>query len=743
MDGWVLPASCRQSHAFPAGKMPTAHWSQSATNRQRVIAGLAFSLALALAGSAAARDKQFSFATHILPVLTKAGCNTGACHGAATGQGGFKLSLLGYDPEQDHEVITRELGGRRIDLGAPDQSLFLRKPTRQLEHEGGRRIKRDSDAYRTLVGWITEGAPYGSRDMQVTRIEVKPAGGLLLKPGQSRPLNVTAHLSDGTVQNVTPLALYSSNDDGVADVDREGVVTIKNRGLTAIMVRYSGQVAAARVGAPYQDGKTTVFTIPVQNFIDENVLVELKRLRIPPSPLCDDASFLRRVHLDVVGRLPTPDEIKSLLDRPGATGKRAQVIDRLLASPEFVDFWTLKLGDLLAINSKKLGDEGALAYHAWLRRQVADNVPLDRVVRELLTAQGDSARYGPANFHKSSTDPRDMGEFVSRSLLGTRLACARCHNHPFDRWTTDDYHHFAAYFARTGFENQRLIQRPFGEVLHPKTGKEMRPRPLGGRQELTERAGDRRLALADWLAAPENPLFARAMANRVWKELMGRGLVEPVDDLRPTNPPLNPALLDALAADFVQQGYDLRKLIRTIISSRTYQLSSQANEINRLDDRFFSRAYLKPLTAQVLADAIVEATGMPDEFAGYSPGTRAVSLIDSQVPSYTVDVFGRCPRSASCQSPEQFGGGLSQALHLVNGTVVNAKTDKAVNRLLAEGKPERTMIEELYLSTLSRRPNARELTHWENLLAKDESKREVLEDLLWALLNSREFAFNH
>jgi len=454
---------------------------------------------------------------------------------------------------------------------------------------------------------------------------------------------VTAHLSDGTVEDVTPLAVYSANDEGVADVDREGVVTMKNRGLTAIMVRYSGQVAAARVGAPYQDGKTAAISFPVQNFIDERVLVELKRLRIPPSPLCDDVSFLRRVHLDVVGRLPTPDEIKTLLARRASASKREQVIDQLLASPEFVDFWTLKFGDLLAINSKKLGDDGARAYHTWFRQQIADNVPLDRVVRELLTAQGDPAHYGPANFHKFTTDPRDMGEFVSRALLGTRVACARCHNHPFDRWTIDDYYHFAAYFARTGFENQRLIQRTFGEVLHPKTGKEMRPQPLGGRKELMERSGDRRVALADWLAAPENPLFARAIANRVWKELMGRGLVEPVDDLRPTNPPSNPELLDALAAAFVQQGYDLRKLIRAIASSRTYQFASQVNEINRHDDRFFSHAYLKPLTAQVLADAIVQATGAPDEFAGYAPGTRAVTLIDPQVPSYTLDVFGRLP----------------------------------------------------------------------------------------------------
>ena len=419
------------------------------------------------------------------------------------------------------------------------------------------------------------------------------------------------------------------------------------------------------------------------------------------------------------------------------------MIDRLLASSEFVDFWTLKFGDLLVINSKKLGEDETRAYHTWLRQELARNVPLDRVVRELLTAQGDPVRHGPANFHKFTTDPRDMGEFVSRTLLGTRVACARCHNHPFDRWTMDDYYHFAAYFSRTSFENQQLIQRPFGEVLHPKTGKEMRPRPLGGTEELMESTGDRRTALADWLVGPDNPLFARAFANQVWKELMGRGVVEPVDDLRPTNPPSNPALLDALAADFVRQGYDLRRLIRAIATSRTYQLASQVNQINRQDDCFFSHAYLKPLTAQVLADAIVQATGSPDEFSGYAPGTRAVMLMDPQAPSYTLDVFGRCPRTSSCENPAQFGGGLSQALHLVNGPVVNSKTGQVVNRLLAKPGSNRAMIEELYLSTLSRFPNSQELTHWDNTLSMAESKREAMEDLLWALLNSRAFAFNH
>jgi uncharacterized protein DUF1553/uncharacterized protein DUF1549 len=743
MNRRVLPASCRQKKLGSAGKMPAARSSHGAMNHWGLLAVLA--IMQVLAGSAAARDnsKEPSFATRILPLLTKAGCNAGACHGAATGQGGFKLSLLGYDPEQDHDTITRELSGRRVDLGAPEQSLLLRKPTRQLEHEGGRRFPRDSQAYRTLLNWIASGAPYGARDVRVTGIHVAPADVLLLKPGQSRPLKVTARLTDGTAEDVTSLALYSSNDDGVADVDGNGVVTVRNRGLTAVMIRYSGQVAAARVGAPYQDGDVAAISFPVQNFIDQLVLAELKRLRITPSPLCDDATFLRRVHLDVVGGLPTPAEVRAFVDRPASARKRRQVIDQLLVNSEFVDFWTLKLADLLLINSKKLGNEGTQAYHAWLRRQVKDGAPLDRAVRELLMAQGDPAANGPANFHRLTTDPRDLGEFVSQAFLGTRVACARCHNHPFDRWTQDDYYHFAAFFARTAIEGQRVVQRPFGEVQHPRTGKDVPPRPLGSTKAAADGPGDRRVALADWLTASDNPMFARAFVNRVWKELMGRGLVEPVDDLRPTNPPSNPALLDALAADFVRHGYNLRHLVRTITFSRTYQLSSQANEINRQDEQLFSRGYLKLLTGQVLADVIAQASGVTDEFAGYAPGTRAVELIDSQVPSYTLDVFGRCPRTTNCENPAQFGGGLSQALHLVNAPAVNAKTEAAMNRFLASTRSNRELLEELYLRTVSRSPDAKELNQWEDMLSKASSKREVLEDLFWALLNSREFAFNH
>jgi hypothetical protein len=682
------------------------------------------------------------FATRVLPILTKAGCNTGACHGAAVGQGGFKLSLLGYDPEQDFENITRELSGRRLDLAAPEQSLLLRKSTRQLDHEGGRRIKRDSEAHRTLLDWIAASAPFGPRELRVTQIEVTPRDILLLAPGKSHQLRVTARLSDGRTEDVTSLALYNSDDDGIADVATGGEVTVSNRGLTAIMVRYLGQVAAVRVGAPFQNAEMKNASFPTQNFIDEKILAELQRLRIPPSPLVGDAEFFRRVHLDVAGRLPAPGRVRAFLAEPPSAGKRVRVIDELLASPAFVDFWTLKLADLLVINSKKMGDQGTMAYHGWLREQLAANAPFNRTVSALLTATGDTSQHGPANFFGVANDPRDLGEFVSQTFLGMRVACARCHNHPFDRWTMNDYHHFAAYFARTGHEGTRVVVRAHGEVQHPKSGKDVLPRPLGHDGPAAEVAGDRRGALAAWMTSPGNPMLAHAVVNRVWKALLGRGLIEPVDDVRATNPASNPALLDALAADFAKHNYDLRRLVRTIVASRTYQLSPVTNEINRLDERFFSHAYLKPLTAQVLADAIAQVTGVPEQYPGYPEGTTATQLPDSQVASYALDVFGRCPRTTSCENPAQFGGGLSQALHLINGRTVNARLGPALKQQLPSGS-DRAVIEEIYLRSLSRPPTDQESAHWSKALAASSAREEFLEDLLWALLNSREFAFNH
>jgi hypothetical protein len=707
-------------------------------------AGVAMLLGVAVGTvRAAALADPVDFTTWVLPVLTKAGCNTGACHGAAIGQGGFRLSLLGYDPQADYESITREFEGRRINLAAPEESLLLRKPTMLAPHGGGLRFTKGSPSYKALRSWLAAGAPFGSGGIRVTRLEVTPADLLLPAPGRSQQLRVTAVLSNGKREDVTALALYTSNDEARAAVTPSGRITLRERGLATLMVRYLGQVAAVRIGVPYGPASSAGPPVPPNNFIDTKVFAELRRLGIPPSPLSDDSEFLRRVTLDVIGTLPTPEEVRAFLREPPSARKRQKAIDRLLRRPEFTDFWTLKLADMLLIDSKRLGDEPARAYHDWLREQVAQNTPLDQVVKTLLTAEGDVARNGPANFYRTASDPRDMAEFVSRTFLGVRVQCARCHHHPFDRWSQDDYHAFAALFARVGYDGTRVAVKDRGEVEHPKTGKPVLPRLLGG-AGLPAAPLDRRAALSEWVTSAQNPFFAPAVANRVWKHLMGRGIVEPVDDVRATNPPSNPALLRALAAEFTRSGYDLRHLVRTIGSSRTYQLTSRTTGINRQDDRFFSHATLKPLPAHVLADAVAQATGVPDEFADAPPGTRAIQLADARAASYTLDVFGRCPRATGCEDPTQFGGGLSQALHLINGAVINAKLRSGVvERLLADSRSDREIVEELYLRTLSRFPAASERAHWERTLKAAAKRKETAEDLLWALLNAREFAFNH
>ena len=687
-----------------------------------------------------------SFPTEVLPILTKAGCNSGACHGAATGQGGFKLSLLGYDPEADHEAITRELGGRRINLASPSASLLLRKPTRAVAHKGGRRIEPKSADHERLKQWIASGAPFGDRELRVESLRVEPEGPALLARGKSVPLRVEARTTAG-VRDATEHALFSVLDDSIAEVDASGRVTVRGRGMTAVMIRFGGQVASVRVGAQFNAVAVKPADFPTNNFIDEKVLAELQRLGLPPSPPCDDATFLRRVTLDVAGRLPTAEEVRELIPAPSPNSPalRSGSISRLLASADFTDFWTYKLADLLLINSRRLGDAPARAYHAWLRQQISSNAPLDRIARELLTATGESALVGPANFHRLTRDPRDMGEFVSRTFLGTQLACARCHAHPFAGWSQDDYHRFAAFFARTQWDGERILVANRGEVPHPKTGKNLEPRflvPLPG--ALVSAVADRRVALSEWMSAPENPLFARAFVNRVWKELMGRGLVEPADDLRVSNPPTNPALLDALAADFIAHKFDLRRLVRTIVSSRAYQLDSRATELNRADDRFGSHAITKPLPAVVLADAIAQVTGVPLPFSGWPAGTRAVQLLDAQTPSYTLDVFGRCSREAACESSSRSGGGLAQALHFINGPALNEQIRAGAAALLrGSHRTDEQLVEELWLRSLSRSPEPKEREWAVTLLAKSASRQPAVEDLLWALLNTREFAVNH
>jgi hypothetical protein len=677
----------------------------------------------------------------VLPILTKAGCNAGACHGAAIGQAGFRLSLLGYDPQADHDTLTRELSGRRIDVAAPAESLILRKATRSIKHKGGHRIDVDSDDYRTLIAWIGAGAPYGPSGLRVTGIEVSPSNVLLGGPGESVRLKVTASLSDGRREDVTGHALYDSNDPGVVEAGEEGKLTVVRRGPAAVMVRYGGQVAAVRVAAPFREAEARGNAVAPHNYVDEKVFAELRRLRIAPSPVSVDSEFLRRVYLDMAGRLPTAEQSRTFL-ADNEAGKRLRLIEDLARGEDFIDLWTLHLADLLLIDSKRLGPAQARAYHAWLRQQVARNTPLDRLVRELMTASGDPASEGAANFHRLTQDPRDMGEYVGGAILGMRIACARCHAHPFDAWTQDDYYGFAAYFARTAQAGGRVVMSDRGELQHPKTLKAVAPKPLGGVAP-DSADGDRVASLARWTTSPSNPYFARSMVNRVWKHLMGRGIVEPVDDLRATNPPANPALLDALAADLVAGGYDLRRLIKTIVSSKSYQISSTATDDNRFDDRLFSHAYTRALSAQVLADAVAQASGVADEYAGYPAGTRAVQLIDARTPSEALDVLGRCTRDLNCAT-QGGGGGISQALHLMNGSSINSKLRGGlVDQIIRDKLGDRQIVEEVFLRTLCRAPGERERAFCEKALSEAAGKREAIEDLLWTLLNSREFVYNH
>lgn len=677
-----------------------------------------------------------AFRTDILPILTRAGCNTGACHGAASGQGGFKLSLLGYDPEEDHARITRELGGRRIDVSRAGESLLLRKASDETDHEGGRKLNPESAAYATVRAWIAAEAPFGPRDLHVTAIAVKPTDSLLGYVGEKVDLKVTATLSDGTQRDVTAQSLFTSNDDAIAAVTKSGEATSSGHGLTSITVRYSGQVAAARIAVPFPTRFVADF--PARNFIDGHILTELERLHLSPSEVSTDSEFLRRVFLDVIGLLPTPDEIRDFTQKP----QRDHLVDSLLARTEFTDYWTMHFADLLLVGAKGSDDGATRQYHEWLRDQIANGTPLNSVARTLLTATGDTARSGPPNFYTLASDPRDMAEHVGRIFLGTQIGCARCHAHPSDRWTQDDYHAFAACFSRVTRNGRMIEVSERGDVLHPKTGRSIAPKPLGA--PALGHGLDRRIALAEWLTSPENSLFSRSIVNRVWKHLLGRGLVEPVDDLRPTNPPTHPALLDALSADFVAHQFDLRHLVRTIVNSRTYQLSSTPRPENRADDRFYSRAQVRELPAAVYLDAIAQAAEVPSTFPGYSAGTRAVQLVGARTPSNALDLLGRCSRERPCDSRGPGSGSITRALHLINGDTIQSRMRGGlVDRLLAANATDRTIITDLYLRALSRPPAANEEAEWLKLLGRAKERREAVEDLLWTLLNSREFAFNH
>ncbi len=703
----------------------------------------------------------WSFRNHVIPVLTRLGCNSGACHGAAAGKGGLKLTLRGYDPEADFNVLTRQSLGRRINKVEPAKSLMLLKPTMVLGHGGGKRLSVDSLEYKVLSEWIANGTPAPvESDARITKIEVTPKATALALNAEQQ-LRVIASFSDGHTEDVTRWVKHSSADPATVAVDEDGKVKVQGYGETAISVWYQSQVSFARVANPYPNKiAPEVFArSPRQNFIDELILKKLQTLNIAPSEQATDREFIRRAFLDAMGVLPSPQEVSSFL-ADTTTNKRAKLIDALLAREEFTDYWTNRWADVLLISSEKIGSTAMWGFYNWTRDSVAANKPWDKLVREIITANGNTLENGAANYYVMHKDVTDLTENASMAFLGMSITCARCHNHPLEKWTQKQYFQMANLFARVGLKNGvrvgdvQVYSNPSGEVNHPRLGKPLPPAPLDGEALAFDSPKDRREHLANWLTSPSNPYFAKAAVNRVWKNFMGRGLVEAVDDMRATNPPSNEELLAALTKDFTDQGFDLKHLIRTIMNSSAYQRSSKPNDTNQQDERFYSRYIIKRLPAEALLDAVSQVTGVATEFPGYPAGMRAMQLPDARVNSYFLTIFGKPPRFATCECERTAEPSVTQALHAINGDTINQKLRAPgglVDSFLKLGATDETIINHLYLSAFSRQPDKQELNRLLTLMNESkesgktsmEARRLAIEDLAWAVLTSKEFMFNH
>ena len=701
-----------------------------------------------------------TFRNHVLPVLTKAGCNSGPCHGALAGKNGFRLTLRGYDPEADYLTLTRQAAARRVNPVEPGRSLMLLKPTLAVSHGGGRRFSTSSDEYRILSQWIAAGisAPSES-DPVMTHLEVFPAAARL-KGGDEQPMVVRARFSDGHAEDVTRWARFTTNEGTVATVGDDGVVQVQGMGEAAISAWYLSRVVTARIASPFTTNvdPAVYARAPRSNFIDAAVLRKLQELNIEPSPLSSDSEFIRRVYLDAAGILPEPAEVTAFLadQRPD---KRSRLIDALIERPEFVDYWAYKWSDLLLVSSRGLQSNAMWAYYNWIRDSVAANKPWDRMTRELLTATGNALSNGAANYYVLHKNPIDVTENVALTFMGFSITCARCHNHPLERWTQRDYYQMANLFSRVGIKNGNergditVYSARSGEINHPRLNAPLPPRPLDGQPLPLDSAADRREHFADWLVAPANPFFARTVVNRVWKNFMGRGLVEAVDDIRDANPPSNPELLDALTRDFVEHRFDIKHLARTIMQSATYQLTSKPTAANAADLKYHSHYIARRLPAEVILDAIGQVTGVREMFPGY-PGRRALQLPDVAIDSYFLNAFGRPSRVTAADSERQQEPSITQALHVINGDTINRKlasTRGLIQGLLESSADNRTAVHRLYLAGLSRHPSEDELrtlsqamddTVARETAAPETARRRVLEDLAWAILTSKEFLFN-
>jgi len=697
-----------------------------------------------------------AFSLDVMPVFTKAGCNTGSCHGSARGKDGFHLSLFGYDPAGDYDKITRQMLGRRINLALPEESLLLTKASGAVQHTGGKLIEPKDDLYRTLVQWLEAGAPPDPKDTpQVTSIEIFPVQAVLEGSGATQQFTVRAKYSDGTDRDVTKIASFVSNNDVSAKVTKFGLVTSDKPGEAFVMARFDAFTVGAQILAIPRAANFVFPKVAEHNYIDSLIHNKLRKIRITPSEVADDATFLRRVTLDITGTMPAPDEVRAFLADKNPN-KREKKVDDLLERPEFTELWVMKFAELLQIrtDNNQFQYKSALQYYDWLKDQFTRNIPMDKLTQELLTAKGGTFANPAANFYKVETDVLKLSENVAQVFMGMRMQCAQCHNHPFDRWTMNDYYGFAAFFAQVGRktgEDQRetvVFDRGSGGVRHPVGNRDIAPKFLGADGGKPEAGEDRREVMAKWLASPQNPFFAKNLANIVWAHFFGKGIVEPVDDVRISNPPSNPELLDELGKRFTDSNYNFKKLVRDLCTSRTYQLTPKSNATNAEDTRNFAKGSIRRLRAEILLDAINQVTMRQDKFRGLPLGARAVEIVDGRTTTYFLTTFGRANRDTVCACEVKMEPNLSQALHLLNGDTVNSKIQGGglVASLMKENKSDAQIIEEFYWRALSRPPTQTEQTKLAEYFADAKTPAErasVLNDIFWAVLNSKEFIFNH
>lgn len=719
------------------------------------------------AAASAAETPKLTFLRDVAPILNKTGCTSGPCHGAAKGKNGFKLSLRGYDPRFDYEALLYDLSGRRFNRAAPERSLMLSKPTQQVAHGGGLRFDAKSRYYEVIRNWIAQGAAFGTEETDaVTRIDVEPKEISMAKPGDTAKLRVTAVYGDKATRDVTPESVIESNTPDLVAVEGSELKGARI-GEAALLVRYQGKFVTVPVTVVNPKPGFAWKALPQHNYIDQLIDQKLQRLKIQPSSVVDDAAFLRRASLDLTGQLPTPDEVRAFVaDRTPSRQKRSKLVDKLIASPAFVDHWTLKLADLLQNSRKYLGEKGVYTFQEWLRQSLAENKPYDKLVREILTSRGSSYESPASNFFRVTREAKPTMEKTTQVFMGVRMVCAQCHDHPFERWTQNQYYEMAAFFAavgiRPGFEvGEEIVydQRAEFDIKHPKDGRLVKPQFLVAATVASTGAvsipsdGKRRQALAEWVTSKENPFFAKSTSNRVWSYFFGKGIIDPVDDIRASNPPVNPELLDALTKDFVDHGFDLRHLMRTIANSRAYQASIVTNDWNATDETNFSHAKPRRLTAEQLMDGLTLAAGARPVLAEVPPDTRAEQVVDPHIGKEGfLDLFGRPARESACECERRADLSLPQALNLVNGKTISdavANTNGRIAKAILAGKTDSDLIEELYLATFSRAPSAAErqqsVAYLQSAEAGSASRGRAAraQDLLWALVNSKGFLYNH